>query len=102
MNLFMPGCTAGQVKGAGAPNTTTTVNIFRYKSDLGRFQISNFSHCKYPAFKSQEFSLQRTASFDIDLDDMTRVCGWLIVRVGVILRTTVVGYEPGKAMFVFG
>ena len=30
------------------------------------------------------------------------VCGWLIVRVGVVLRRTVVGCDPGESMFVVG
>ena len=30
------------------------------------------------------------------------MCSWLIVRVGVILRRTVVGIDPGESMFVVG
>ena len=30
------------------------------------------------------------------------VCGWLIIRVGVVLRRTVVGCVPGESMFVLG
>ena len=30
------------------------------------------------------------------------MCSWLIVRVGVVLRRTVVGCDPGESMFVVG
>ena len=30
------------------------------------------------------------------------VVGWLIVRVGVVLRRTVVGCDPGESVFVVG
>ena len=30
------------------------------------------------------------------------MCSWLIVRVGVVLRRTVVGRDPGESMFVVG
>ena len=30
------------------------------------------------------------------------VCSWLIVRVGVVLRRTVVGCDPVESMFVVG
>ena len=30
------------------------------------------------------------------------VCGWLIVRICVVLRKTVVGCDPGESMFVVG
>ena len=33
---------------------------------------------------------------------LVSVCGWLIVRVGVVLRRTVAGCNPGESMFVFG